>query len=185
MKDGLITRDDIPHFPHWGGYSIHVSWDYLEYQLDHYKADYNLDMDPDFQRAHVWTRQQQIAFIEFKLRGGLSGKDILFNYPDFQRSSSFTDKMLLVDGKQRLQAVREFLCGNIGIFADLFGKPKFYGEFDRTVFGITEVNFIFHINSLLTRKQVLEWYLSLNAGGTPHTSEEITKVEGLLAEESS
>ena len=29
-----------------------------------------LQFNPDFQRGHVWTEGQQIAFMEFLLKGG-------------------------------------------------------------------------------------------------------------------
>jgi hypothetical protein len=43
--------------------------------------------------------------------------------------------------------------------------------------------FDFIVNDLRTRKEVLQWYLDLNTGGTIHTSDEIEKVKRLLAAE--
>jgi hypothetical protein len=37
-----------------------------------------------------------------------------------------------------------------------------------------------NVNSLLTKADVLRWYIQFNAGGTPHTAEEIEKVKALL-----
>lgn len=33
-------------------------------------------MQPWFQRQHVWTEDQQVAYIEFFLKGGISDRDI-------------------------------------------------------------------------------------------------------------
>ena len=38
----------------------------------------------------------------------------------------------------------------------------------------------FFVNDLKTRKEVLQWYVDLNAGGTVHTEAEIDKVRKLL-----
>ena len=40
-----------------------------------------------------------------------------------------------------------------------------------------------NINTLPTRAAVLQWYLEMNAGGTPHADAEIERVRGLLAAE--
>lgn len=39
------------------------------------------------------------------------------------------------------------------------------------------------VNNLKTRKEVLQWYVEMNSGGTPHSKEEINKVKNLLLEE--
>ena len=49
---------------------------------------------------------------------------------------------------------------------------------DRT--DMIRVRFEFIVNNLQTRREVLQWYLDLNTGGTVHTSEEIKKVKNLL-----
>jgi hypothetical protein len=39
------------------------------------------------------------------------------------------------------------------------------------------------VNELKTRREVLQWYLDLNAGGVVHTTKEIERVRELLAKE--
>ena len=131
-------------------------------------------MNPDFQRGHVWTRAQQIAFCEFQLRGGNSGRTIYWNNPSWNRG--FDKPTVLVDGKQRLTAVLAFLNNEIPVFAHY---RKEYT--DRT--DMIRVRFEFIVNDLQTRREVLQWYLDLNTGGTIHTSEEIEKVKKLLKSE--
>src|SRR5438128_855129 len=114
---------DIPQFTKTPGYRVDVGWDYLEEWLaDHQKSDPKLDIDPDFQRAHVWTEAQQIAFVEYTLRGGTSGKQLYFNHPYWmnfrsgaQKKSLYYD-FVLVDGKQRLNAAMRFLHNEIPAF---------------------------------------------------------------------
>ena len=60
---------EIEKFP-LSTYSVHVSWDYLEDWIGRDRGDLYLDMNPEYQRDHVWTEEQQIAYIEYKLKGG-------------------------------------------------------------------------------------------------------------------
>lgn len=167
---------DIQPFTRWGSYRINVPWSMLEFHLNSYDKDYGLDLDPDFQRAHVWTEEQQIRYIEFKLREGKSGSEILFNCPGFNRQD-LSQTMVLVDGKQRLEAVRRFVADEIPAFGLLLSE---YEEGELYPF---KPDFIFYINDLETRAEMLQWYLDINAGGVVHSDEEIEKVRKLLAQE--
>jgi len=135
---------------------------------------WEVDLDPDFQRCHVWTEIQQIRYIEFLLRDGQSSKDIYFNGPSFTHGGR--GDMVLVDGKQRLEAVIRFINNKVPVFGNLLSDFE-----DKLPW--TKVMLKFHVNNLKTRAQVLQWYIDLNAGGVAHTSEEIAKVEDLLADE--
>ena len=54
----------------------------------------------------------------------------------------------------------------------------YYNEYeDKLPF---EVELLININNLKTEKEVLQWYVDLNEGGTPHTSEEIDKVKQMI-----
>lgn len=130
-------------------------------------------MDPDFQRGHVWTPEQQVAYVEYVLRGGTSGNTIYLNCPGWPIS---TEDYVLVDGKQRLTAVMGFLRDEIKAFnykhSEFTGKIRLSGPRFRWV-----------VNNLPTRAAVLQWYLEMNTGGTVHSAAEINKVRQMLAEE--
>ena len=83
---------------------------------------------------------------------------------------------MLVDGKQRLEAVRAFLRDDIKAFRTKYSRYK-----DKL--NIITNRFRFNINSLKTRAEVLQWYLEINAGGVVHSKEEIQKVRQLLKKE--
>ncbi len=166
---------DIPQFTKWGHWAADYSWKYMFSTLDGWKEDSNLNLNPDFQRGHVWTKEQGIAFVEFKLMGGRSGGDILFNCPEW-RSGRRSGEFVLVDGKQRLNAVSLFMENKLPAFGHL------YKEYEDKISFFT-ANFRFHINELKTKREVLQWYLDLNTGGVVHTSEEIEKVKALLQKE--
>jgi hypothetical protein len=44
-------------------------------------------------------------------------------------------------------------------------------------------DFVIVVNSLATRREVLQWYLDINAGGVVHTEAELQHVRNLLKRE--
>jgi len=164
---------DIPQYTQDGNYQVNVGWDYLEEWLARNRDDrsYVFDMDPDFQRGHVWFEEQQIRYVEFILKGGKSSRVIYWNCVGWMRD--FKGPMVLVDGKQRLSAVLRFLDNEIPVFGHLRNE---YSDRLRMV----KTDFLMNVNDLKTRAEVLQWYLDLNVGGVVHTSEEIEKVRKLL-----
>lgn len=163
---------DIEKYP-FIDYSIHVDWNDLISVLDRYQKNYNLQMNPDFQRGHVWTKEQQISYVEYMLKEPQSGGNIiLFNHPNWM--SNFKGEFVLIDGLQRLTASLKFLNNEIPAYGCLF---KDYEDCMRNI------NFIFQISNLKTKQDVIKWYIQLNSGGTYHTKEEIERVKKMLNEE--
>lgn len=123
-----------------------------------------------------WTEEQQISYVAHVLRGGTSGKTIFLNNPNWQehRSDTYTD-FVCVDGLQRLTALKRFVNNEIKVF------NHYYKEFT----GSLRIyhNLKLNINNLKTKKEVLNWYVEMNEGGTPHTKEEIDKVKNLILKE--
>lgn len=168
---------DIQPYIAPGSYQVNVDLPYFKIHMDRY-FEYGLQMNPDFQRGHVWTEAQQIAFMEYFLRGGESGRTIYFNHPGWR--SDYEGDFVVVDGLQRLTAAMKLLNDEIRVFptadhplghlySEIEGRPN------------PSINFIFNVNCLRTRKEVLSWYLQMNSGGTPHTEDELNKVKKLLA----
>jgi hypothetical protein len=176
MAKKFLDYKDIKSFTRGANYRVDIPLDYIIESLDRYKRDYNLDMDPDFQRAHVWNEEKQVRFIEFILRSGQSSREIYFNCPNWMGLDN-VGPMVLVDGKQRLEAIRRFMADEI----EIFGGYKM-SETDRRCWRISQT-LKFNINNLDTRAEVLQWYLDINDGGVIHTSKEIQKVRDLLAAE--
>ncbi len=161
----------IKTFPHCS-YRIDVGWNYLEEQL---KSNFKmgLDLNPDFQRAHVWTEEQQISYCEYILRNGSSGRELYFNCVGWNRT--YEGPFVIVDGKQRLQAVRAFMSGKIKVFGTTI--DRYSNKPDMLI-----ANFSWNVAALKTRYEVLEWYLNFNSGGTVHTDEELRKVRVMMEE---
>lgn len=165
---------DIPQMSQ-PGYSAHHLLYMLPRTIRRYQEERiaPLNMDPDFQRVHVWTPEQQTRYMEFILRGGNSSKDFYFNCPGWQ--GSYDGPFELVDGKQRLAACLGFMTGTIPIFGG-----RYIADFADEPFNVM---LCFHVNNLKTRREVLQWYLDINSGGIAHTSDELDKVRKLLDQE--
>ncbi len=165
----------IPKLTRQGSYRVTSDWRYLKQHLEGWTERgggeiASVDLNPDFQRGHVWTREQQIAYVEYIIRGGSSGKELYFNCVGWQ--GSYKGPFVLVDGKQRLTAVLAFLDNEIPAFGHLYKDYE-----DRIP---SDCNFYMNVNNLKTREEVLTWYLEMNSGGTPHTQEELQKVKDML-----
>lgn len=166
---------EIKMFPHCS-WRCDVSWKYLENMIVSHseRGSGALDLEPDFQRAHVWNDAQRTAYIEYILRGGTSGKELYFNCPGWGKN--YRGPYVIVDGKQRLEAVRRFMRGEIKAFG-------YYRHEYEDAPDITSAKFSWNVAALETRREVLEWYLNFNAGGSAHTSEELERVRKLLEKE--
>lgn len=167
-----MNYQDIEQFTSVGSYQVDIFLDYFMNAMDRY-AGYGLILNPDFQRGHVWTEAQQVEFIEFLLRGGRSGKIIYFNHPNWM--SGLDGEFVVVDGLQRITALQRFYRNEIKAFGkyekEFTGKPGF------------ECGLKFNINNLKTRREVLQWYLELNSGGTPHKESELDRVREMIKKE--
>ena len=157
---------------HNPNYRITVPLDYLEVSLADYITRHNLDLDPDFQRGYVWTLQQQIHYVEFMFKDPPTGREIYLNCPGWM--NDFRGPMTIVDGKQRINALVCFLQNKVPIF-----DGNYHKDFEGRL-GMAGPSLFFNINKLDKRKDILQWYIDLNTGGTIHTDDEINKVKTLL-----
>jgi hypothetical protein len=166
---------DIPQFTRDSNYHVDIAWEYMfsdDGWLVGMIESAGLDIDPPFQRAHVWLEHQQIRYCEFILRGGKSSKELYFNAPNWPQCSD-KSTMVLVDGKQRLEAARRFIQNEIPVFG--YYKNEYTDRLD-----MLRARFSVNINNLETDAEVLQWYLDLNDGGVVHTKDELEKVRKML-----
>ncbi len=166
---------DIPSFTRDGSWQCDFDFAYLLQFIDEHIKSYDLQLNPDFQRGHVWTEEQQIAWLEFFLRGGRTGRILYFNCPwwqDEKEDKGYND-FVCVDGLQRITAIRRFMNGEIPVFG------SYVNEYEDTM-SIVRHSIKVNINNLKSEKEVLQWYIDMNAGGTPHSSEEIDRVRKMI-----
>lgn len=166
---------DIPQFTKQGSFQVNVPFTSVLNWIETMQKDMDLQLNPDFQRGHVWVEEQQIAYIEFLLKGGKSSRIICFNCPYWnsgkKREYEYKD-FVCVDGLQRITAVTLFMDNKIKVFGSL------YHEFTDKI--PLSLDLLIIVNDLKTKKEVLQWYIEMNTGGTPHTKEEIAKVRSIL-----
>ncbi|MEX3983865.1 hypothetical protein AB4Y45_33310 [Paraburkholderia sp. EG287A] len=180
--DALVKPVQAPR------YEVDSAWVYLDTSVSEFAKGYGaVEMNPDFQRGHVWKSEQQRHYIENAMRGVVptSGMTIQFNCRNFDslsrvaEDSDLPDGLQCIDGLQRWTAVRGFLAGEVCPFGlsieDLRGtdydpKRMIYSRFRLAVF------------SFQYKLEVLDHYLALNAGGTPHSDAELTRVRAMRDE---
>lgn len=175
MKNVYNDFQQIPKLTRSGNYQVNTQWKYLESWIQNMEQDLGLQLEPIFQRGHVWTREQQIAYVEFILRGGNTSKIIYFNYPSWHvnvKDGDYND-FVCVDGLQRLTAVRAFMRNEIPAFGTYY--KDFKGHLP------TDAELLLNVNDLRSEDEVLQWYIDLNSGGTPHDEDEIQRVKDMLA----
>ena len=176
MEEKYTQFRDIPRFTDIGHYNVDYPLNYFVRWIEDEEREMGLQLNPEFQRGHVWTEQQQVDYIVFLLRGGRSGRDFYFNYPSWHVSvpAGHYNDYVCVDGFQRITAIRRFIHNEIKVFG------SYYEEFTDTMRIISDTVHV-NINDLKTYPEVLQWYIEMNSGGTPHTSEEIERVKRLLS----
>lgn len=162
---------DIAQFPK-AHYEVTVGLFRMDWQVDWHVKDFGLNLNPDYQREHVWTMDQRTAFLEYILQGGEFGTTIVFNHCNWSNPKP-TDEYTILDGKQRLQSVLMFLRDEVTVFG---AKCRDFEDHKRMNMSFS---MRWRILALPYRHQVLRYYLDMNTGGTPHTKEEIERVRSL------
>lgn len=139
-----------------------------------------VNMDPEYQRDHVWSDDQAMDLMGHLLEGG-TVPDIIVNEVLLDDTEGLVSGLEVVDGKQRLTACLRWLRDEIPArLTD--GRLIWKKDLDRNSLTTlsTSIRLSFkHVR--LDEVSVLRLYLRLNRGGTVHTEAEIERVRALLA----
>lgn len=167
--------------------TINIACNALENTLETMSKN-GLDLSPDFQRGHVWTQEQQIAYCESLIRQTISdsGRTITFNNPCYaghQADDSDLEGTVILDGLQRLTAVRRLMNKDFKVFPVLDGGVH-WDFFNNTRFNLLSPHngLLFQTFCMQHREDILKYYIAFNDGGTSHSKEEIDRVKALLVE---
>lgn len=184
IVEDVLRKQTIADLPKYclprGNYEVHSSWkrmsSWIEDQMKYTGQTYDEITNPDFQRNHVWNRDQQIKYIEHCLKGGKSGRDIYFNCASWMGSTSkdsdLGDNVYCVDGLQRITAVKCFIDNEFSVFDNVYVD-------DLDCFHDSYTYFKMYVLDFQNKKDILQWYLDMNGAGTPHTKEELDRVRKL------
>ncbi len=160
--------------------TFHCGFSYLEQwlALEAEAVEHGVDINPDFQRGHIWTEAQQVAYIENVLRRIVdeSGLTIRFNCPTWRETKLLGDlpeQVVCIDGLQRLTAIRRFINKELPVFGlDYEVLPM------RVI--LRDLQLVIKMYDFQDRKDLLKFYLDINGGGTPHSKEELDRVRELM-----
>ena len=172
---------DIPRYIESGSWKCNYTVEGLVEAIEEFELNSNLQMEPDFQRGHVWNEGAQVRFVEAILAGGATNaRTIYLNaawWPDAHRQEreAYSD-FVCVDGLQRYTAVKRFIKNEIKAYGSFF---KEYEGFLGPSIALMELN----INRLKSKKAVLSWYLQMNSSGVIHSKAELDRVYKLLEKE--
>jgi hypothetical protein len=135
---------------------------------------YGIDMDPDYQRGYVWTLRQKQKFVGAVLQNNQSIPIFWFNTLSLRHAE-------VVDGKQRLSAILDWLNGKYAAICPC-GEQFMFADHDdiggRNLDMMTTLKMHF---VQLPRVDVLRFYLALNSGGTVHKAKDLDRVRSLLS----
>lgn len=170
-------------------YQVDVAVNRLQAWVDGNRRDLiccggGVEMDPDYQRGHVWTPAQRTAFCESFIRGQASAL-LLFNCPSYhgalsERAGDLPKHLMqCIDGLQRFTALTDYASDKVAVFGG-----KFCSDFDQSPFDVRRQRAQVRVYGLQSRAELLRFYIDLNSGGTVHSAEELTRVRALLKEES-
>ena len=171
----------------------------LEYVLNDLvdKSDYvfdgsygnrsNLDADVDFQRGIVWSLEQKRGLIRSLIMDLPIGSFYInrFNIYMEQHNGGDINELskidgILYDGKQRLTAILSFLMGEFSV--DYNGEEYYVNNIQvGTLKRMLNKSISVYETSFTTKKELLEFYITINTTQTKHSDEDIKKAQELLA----
>lgn len=170
---------DIRHLKDWMGSFTGTPENY-SYE------DVLLELNPEFQRGHVWDTARQIAFVENLLRGIDINKIIRFNdltmRPHDDADEILKNKILCIDGLQRLTAIIDFVDGKFKVFNEQLSYEDILNHPDkpsmRRIFNnaLIQLEFL----QITSYPELLQYYIDLNSGGVVHTQSDIQIAKDLL-----
>jgi hypothetical protein len=142
---------------------------------------------PPWQRPEVWSLAQKQKFIEGIFLGFGTGYYVVngANWDDVwqegvQKTVALPMSGWLLDGQQRITAIRDFVAGEFAIFDGIRYPDMSLGDrrkrFDNVVFPCVVIEYTGD------EQKLLELYRRLNYGGTAHSAQDREQVELRQAE---
>lgn len=166
-------------------YTVDVGLNHIESWLKGLQDDMvtmngSFELEPDFQRGHVWTLEQRTRYMESFIRAA-AARTIMFNCPGWNREGGAGDinshTFQCIDGLQRLTAIRRFMADEVPVFDGLVASML-----EGTPFDPVRMRIQVAIYEFRWRADLLQFYLDHNSGGTVHPKSELDRVRLLQSE---
>lgn len=151
------------------------------YSLVHqYLNKYGLDLDPDYQRGHVWDNDQKVNLIDSIFKHVDIGKFAVVKRPwGPDGNKPLTPKLYeVLDGKQRITAIIEYFLGRFPYKGKYFNELGYRDQGHFLSYSISYAE-----SDYLTKEQKYRYFLKLNTSGTPVDPAHMKRVAGLLEKE--
>lgn len=141
---------------------------------------FGIDFNPDYQRQSCWTMKQKQALIDSIFTGIPIGAIILAERDWAENNKVIGDMEEVVDGKQRLLTILEFICDKFPYRGYFYSElsPSDRWAFDGAQITLGEIKNYGGYN----KKMVLRIFLQINSGGTSMQSQELERVAQMLDE---
>lgn len=145
--------------------------------LDMY-AEGEYDFDPEYQRGLVWTTEQKQAFIKALMIGKAEIQPIFIYNPTKRKA-----RMEILDGKQRLTAILEYVRGNFEV-EGLYYKDLNHSDihiFNYVPMVYKEIKYYDHKVGLtnMPMQQKIELFLQVNGYGQHVSDEHLEKIKNM------
>ncbi len=129
---------------------------------------FGVDLAPDYQRGYVWNEEDKLAFIESIFNDREIGRFLFLKLGYKDNSPSYE----IVDGKQRLSTIIEFVSGKFPYrgkyFYQLHPSDRARMEEKSVVFGTLDEG--------TSKEQLLDIFISMNTHGKMMSEEHLKKV---------
>ena len=131
--------------------------------------------NPDYQRGYVWGLEDKQRLVRSIFNRTDIGKFLFVDYPYPE------NRLEVVDGKQRLRAIMDFMEGRFSYEGKVWNQLSFD---DKHSFTDIMVQTCTLDSTQVTKADILWLFLSLNTGGVPQTDEHVAKARKLYEEAS-
>lgn len=130
-------------------------------------------IDPPFQRGSVWTEAQRVAWIE-TIIDDLPRPPLFLNHGDYE-AGAYGDKLVVIDGRQRLEAIFAFVDNALVVRGERWtDQPeRFHRRFALAVCPVV-------LTSFATEAECIALYLRLLRCGTAHTEADVQRAQAEL-----
>lgn len=136
---------------------------------------FGVDMNPEYQRELVWELEDKQKLIHSIFNNVDIGKFVFIRRDYDSRKNSTPHLLEILDGKQRLTAIKEFWEDRFKFNGFYYSElhPRDQSHFDSFLISMAEV-------TDPTKEQIYRYFLRLNTSGKPIAQAHLDKVASLL-----